>query len=82
MAFVTAEYLSTADGANFCADYREGKATLNGTWNTYLEKWSELHFDSILFDSKKSQWGKYTFSFHNHIMNKEKFIIFAPANLG
>ena len=47
MAFVTAEYLSTADGANFCADYREGKATLNGTWNTYLEKWSEMITEGI-----------------------------------
>lgn len=42
MAFVTAEYLSTADGENFCSDYREGNAALAGTWNPYLEKWSEM----------------------------------------
>lgn len=47
MAFVTAEYLSTEEGANFCADYREGKAALNGTWNTYLEKWSEMITEGI-----------------------------------
>lgn len=42
MAFVTAEYLSTADGESFCSDYREGNASLEGTWNPYLEKWSEM----------------------------------------
>lgn len=47
MAFVTAEYLSTADGQSFCSDYREGNATLSGTWNTYLEKWSEMITEGI-----------------------------------
>ena len=42
MAFVTAEYLSTPAGENFGSDYREGKTTLDGTWNTYIEKWSEM----------------------------------------
>jgi raffinose/stachyose/melibiose transport system substrate-binding protein len=42
MAFVTAEYLSTSAGEDFCADYREGKTTLAGNWDTYLEKWSEM----------------------------------------
>ncbi len=47
MAFVTAEYLSTPEGENFCADYREGKAKLAGTWNPYLEKWSEMITEGI-----------------------------------
>lgn len=47
MAFVTAEYLSTPEGENFCADYREGKTTLEGTWNPYLEKWSEMITEGI-----------------------------------
>jgi len=42
MAFVTAEYLSTDAGKNFGADYREGKTTLDGVWNPYLEKWSDM----------------------------------------
>lgn len=41
MAFVTAEYLS-GEGKNFASDYREGKTTLDGTWNPYLEKWTEM----------------------------------------
>lgn len=42
MAFVTAEYLSTEEGKVFGEKYRNGEATLDGTWNTYLEKWSEM----------------------------------------
>lgn len=42
MAFVTAEYLSTDEGKDFGAKYREGTASLNGTWNPYIEKWSEM----------------------------------------
>lgn len=42
MAFVTAEYLSTAEGKSFGTEYREGKTTLDGTWNKYIEKWSEM----------------------------------------
>ncbi|MDD2970741.1 MAG: extracellular solute-binding protein [Lachnospiraceae bacterium] len=42
MAFVTADYLSTAEGKNFGGDYREGNAKMDGTWNSYLEKWSEM----------------------------------------
>lgn len=42
MAFVTAEYLSTDAGSSFGEDYRNGNAKLDGTWNTYLEKWSEM----------------------------------------
>lgn len=42
MAFVTAEYLSTEEGKAFGEKYRNGEATLDGTWNTYLEKWSEM----------------------------------------
>lgn len=42
MAYVTAEYLSTDEGKNFGKEYQEGKATLDGTWNPYLEKWSEM----------------------------------------
>ncbi|MEG0494315.1 MAG: extracellular solute-binding protein, partial [Clostridia bacterium] len=33
MAFVTAEFLSTDAGKGFGAQYREGTAALNGTWN-------------------------------------------------
>ncbi len=47
MAFVTAEYLSTPEGRNFNSDYREGKVTLDGTWNPYLEKWSEMITEGI-----------------------------------
>lgn len=47
MAFVTAEYLSTPEGRNFCADYREGKVSLEGTWNPYLEKWSEMITEGV-----------------------------------
>lgn len=47
MAFVTAEYLSTDAGRNFGSDYREGKATLDGTWNPYIEKWSEMITEGI-----------------------------------
>lgn len=42
MAFVSAEYLSTEAGSGFGEDYRNGKVTLDGTWNTYLETWSEM----------------------------------------
>lgn len=42
MAFVTAEYLSTPEGKDFGPNYREGKVTLNGTWNKYIDKWSEM----------------------------------------
>ena len=42
MAFVAAEYLSTDAGASFGEDYRNGEAKLDGTWNVYLEKWSEM----------------------------------------
>jgi raffinose/stachyose/melibiose transport system substrate-binding protein len=47
MAFVTAEYLSQPEGENFCADYREGNATLAGTWDPYIEKWSEMITEGI-----------------------------------
>lgn len=47
MAFVTAEYLSTDAGKSFGADYREMKATLDGTFNPYLEKWSEMISEGI-----------------------------------
>lgn len=47
MAFVAAEYLSTGEGKNFGSDYREGKVTLDGTWNPYLEKWSEMISEGI-----------------------------------
>lgn len=47
MAFVTAEYLSTDAGKSFGADYREGKVTLDGTWNSYMEKWSEMITEGI-----------------------------------
>lgn len=42
MAFITAEYLSTTEGKDFGANLRDGKATLDGTWNKYLDKWSEM----------------------------------------
>ena len=42
MAFVAAEYLSTDAGASFGEDYRNGETKLDGTWNVYLEKWSEM----------------------------------------
>jgi raffinose/stachyose/melibiose transport system substrate-binding protein len=47
MAFVTAEYLSQPEGENFCADYREGKTTLAGNWDPYIEKWSEMITEGI-----------------------------------
>lgn len=47
MAFVTAEYLSTDAGKNFGSDYREGKTTLDGVWNPYIEKWSEMITEGI-----------------------------------
>lgn len=47
MAFVAAEYLSTEEGKNFGSDYREGKVTLDGTWNPYLEKWSQMIYEGI-----------------------------------
>lgn len=42
LALVTAEYLSTDEGKSFGADYRDGKATMDGTFNEYLEKWTEM----------------------------------------
>lgn len=47
MAFVTAEYLSTAEGSSFGEDYRNGKVTMAGTWNEYIEKWSEMITEGI-----------------------------------
>jgi raffinose/stachyose/melibiose transport system substrate-binding protein len=47
MAFVTAEYLSTDEGKSFGEDYRNGEVTLAGTWNPYLEKWSEMITEGI-----------------------------------
>ena len=47
MAFVAAEYLSTDAGKNFGSDYREGKVTMDGTWNPYLEKWTEMITEGI-----------------------------------
>lgn len=47
MAFVTAEYLSTDEGKSFGEDYRNGEAKLEGTWNPYLEKWSEMITEGI-----------------------------------
>ncbi len=47
MAFVTAEYLSTDEGRNFGSDFREGKVKMNGTWNPYIEKWSETIKEGI-----------------------------------
>lgn len=42
MAFVAAEYLSTDEGKTFGEKYRNGEAKLAGTWNPYVEKWSEM----------------------------------------
>lgn len=42
MAFVTAEYLSQEEGKTFASDYREGTVSMDGTWNPYVEKWSEM----------------------------------------
>lgn len=47
MAFVTAEYLSTDEGKNFGSDYREGKTQMDGVWNPYIEKWSEMIDEGI-----------------------------------
>lgn len=47
MAFVAAEYLSTEEGKGFGEKYRNGEVTLDGTWNTYLEKWSEMITEGI-----------------------------------
>ncbi len=47
MAFVTAEYLSTDEGKDFGEKYRNGEVTLDGTWNPYLEKWSEMITEGI-----------------------------------
>lgn len=47
MAFVAAEYLSTDAGKQFGSDYRDGKVTMDGTWNTYLEKWSEMITEGV-----------------------------------
>ena len=47
MAFVTADYLSTDAGKSFGEDYRNGKTTLDGTWNEYIEKWSSMISEGI-----------------------------------
>ncbi len=47
MAFVAAEYLSTDAGKNFGSDYREGRAKLEGTWDPYLEKWTEMISEGV-----------------------------------
>lgn len=47
MAFVAAEYLSTEAGIGFGEAYRNGETTLDGTWNPYLEKWSEMISEGI-----------------------------------
>lgn len=47
MAFVAAEYLSTEEGKDFGSNLRDGKATLDGNWNQYLEKWSEMISEGI-----------------------------------
>lgn len=47
LAFASAEYFSTEEGKNFNADYREGKVTMNGTLNPYIEKWSEMITEGI-----------------------------------
>lgn len=47
MAFVTAEYLSTEEGKTFNEKYAKGEVTLDGTWNPYLEKWSEMITEGI-----------------------------------
>lgn len=47
MAFVAAEYLSTEEGKGFGEAYRNGEVTLDGTWNPYLEKWSEMITEGV-----------------------------------
>lgn len=47
MAFVAAEYLSTDAGKDFGEKYRNGEVTLDGTWNEYLEKWSEMITEGV-----------------------------------
>ncbi|MGN0306257.1 MAG: ABC transporter substrate-binding protein [Lachnospiraceae bacterium] len=47
MAFVAAEYLSTDAGKDFGSKYREGSVTMEGTWNPYIEKWSEMISEGI-----------------------------------
>lgn len=47
MAFVTAEYLSTDAGKEFGSKYREGSITMEGTWDPYIEKWSEMISEGI-----------------------------------
>lgn len=47
MAFVAAEYLSTDAGKQFGSDYRDGKVTMDGTWNIYLEKWSKMITEGV-----------------------------------
>ena len=47
MAFVTADYLSTDEGKSFGEDYRNGEASLDGTWNEYLETWSQMITEGI-----------------------------------
>lgn len=47
MAFVTAEYLSTDEGKGFGEKYRNGEVKLEGTWNQYIEKWSEMITEGV-----------------------------------
>ncbi len=47
MAYVAAEYLSTEEGKSFGEKYRNGEVTMDGTWNPYLEKWSEMITEGI-----------------------------------
>lgn len=47
MAFVTAEYLSTEEGKGFGEAYREGNTTLDGVWNSYIEKWSDMISEGV-----------------------------------
>ena len=47
MAFVTADYLSTDEGKSFGEDYRNGEASLDGTWKEYLETWSQMITEGI-----------------------------------
>ncbi|MDL2323950.1 extracellular solute-binding protein [Ruminococcaceae bacterium OttesenSCG-928-A16] len=47
MAFVTAEYLTAPEGKGFGEKYRNGETALNGTWNTYIEKWSEMITEGV-----------------------------------
>ncbi|MBS6951759.1 MAG: extracellular solute-binding protein [Enterocloster asparagiformis] len=47
MAFVTADYLSKDAGKNFGEEYREGKTTLAGSWDPYMEKWSEMITEGV-----------------------------------